>query len=121
MRQHDPKKLQKRVESALGHEMIIHDISFRPMFGGITGYTRGRNFLSLSNVGIALKLDANQRAALFTLPGARPLQYEPAGPLSRSSVVFPDDLIADDVQLREWLLKSITYCQSLSVSTSRRR
>ncbi|MFC0502382.1 hypothetical protein [Asaia krungthepensis] len=38
-------------------ELAAPDLSFRPMFGGIMGYAGGRVFASLSNIGLALKMN----------------------------------------------------------------
>ena len=117
----DSKQLQVRLEVALGPEVTRHHVTFRPMFGGITGYARGRNFVSLSNVGLALKLDAPDRERLLAVAGAKPLQYEPQGPVSKSSVVVPKDMLNDDAQLRNWALKSIVYCEALPKARRRPR
>lgn len=108
----DAKALQQRLEEVLGASREAHEVTFKPMFGGVTGYTRGRNFVSLSNVGLALKLDAEQREALLKEPGARPLQYDPSMPPSKHSVTVPDVMLDDTDRLRAWVEKSITYCQT---------
>jgi TfoX/Sxy family transcriptional regulator of competence genes len=112
MRQFEAKSLRARIEDVFGPRIVELELSFRPMFGGITGYASGRNFVSLSNVGMALKLDAKDRAALLAVDGARPLQYEPGGPVSKSSVVLPDSILDDDRLLRDWLRRSIDYCRA---------
>jgi TfoX/Sxy family transcriptional regulator of competence genes len=110
---HEPKTLQGHIEAALGPMLAHQEVTFKPMFGGITGYTRGRNFASLSNVGLALKLSKPDMAALLLLPGARPLQYEPNAPVSKQSVVVPDTMLADAADLSAWLERSMAHCQTL--------
>lgn len=109
----DPKTLQHRLETVLGRGLDVHEVTFRPMFGGITGYTRGRNFVSLSNVGLALKLDANSRDELLAVPGAKPLQYDPEMPPSKQSVTVPETILEDDARLQGWVERSILHCQTL--------
>ena len=94
--------LQQQLSSAA----TSMELSFRPMFGGVMAYVGGRPFASLSNVGMALKLDEPGRAALLALPGARPLQYTPNDPPSRSYVLIRPDLTADPQALRPWLERS---------------
>lgn len=121
MRQFDAKSLRARIEEVFGPRVVELELSFRPMFGGITGYASGRNFVSLSNVGMALKLDAKDRATLLAIDGAKPLQYEPDGPVSKSSVVLPPSILDDDRVLRDWLRKSIAYCRAQPVKPRRPR
>ncbi|ALK08140.1 TfoX/Sxy family protein [Blastochloris viridis] len=116
----DAKVLRGRIEAVLGPEAHALEIAFRPMFGGITGYAFGRNFVSLSDVGLALKLGADDRAALLAL-GGRPLQYDPGGPVSKSSVVVPDDVLGDDARLGEWLRRSIAFCRAAPATPRRPR
>ena len=75
------------------------ELTFRPMFGGIMGYAAGKPLASLSDVGLALKLASADHAALLALPGARPLQYEPDSPPSRSCVLVPPSMLDDPAAL----------------------
>lgn len=89
---HVPAKLLAAALSEL-------ELSFRPMFGGIMGYARGRPFASLSSVGLAIKLTGADHAAALALPGACPLRYKPDSPHSRSCVLMPDRVLEDPAQL----------------------
>ena len=82
------------------------DLTFRPMFGGIMGYAAGKPFASLSDVGLALKLAGADHDALLALPGARPLQYEPDSPPSRSYVLVPPPMLDDPAALAAWARRS---------------
>jgi TfoX/Sxy family transcriptional regulator of competence genes len=119
MRKFDANSLRARIEQVLGLRITELEISFKAMFGGITGYTCGRNFVSLSSVGLALKLSEDDRAALLKIRGAKPLRYDAAGPPSKTSVVVPDSILDDDEPLRFWLNKSILHCRSLPLKTRR--
>lgn len=79
------------------------DWRFRPMFGGIGAYAGDKMCVSLCDVGLAVKLAGAEHAALLALPGARPLQYEPNSPPSKSYVVVPDRLLGDRRALGRWL------------------
>ena len=70
------------------------------MFGGIIGYAQGKPFASLSNIGLTLK-------APSALPGAKPLQYEPDSPPSKSYVVVPPAVMADGEALRSWIVRAV--------------
>jgi len=100
---HIPKALQATLERAAPPEL---ELTFRPMFGGIMGYASGKVFASLSDVGLALKLSGDDHAALLAVEGAKPLQYEPGTPISKSYVVVPEAMLGNPEQLRGWIARS---------------
>ena len=89
------------------------------MFGGITAYAGERNFASLSDVGLALKLSKADREALIA-EGGHPLQYEPDATPSKSAVVVPGTMLSDPARLGEWALKSAKHVQALAAPKPRR-
>jgi TfoX/Sxy family transcriptional regulator of competence genes len=106
---HVPANLQKIVEKAAPLEI---ELRFRPMFGGISVYAHGWMFISLSDVGLALKLGEAERQELLSLKGARPLQYEPDAPPSKSYVVVPDAMLSDTKALQSWIAKSAAFVRT---------
>ena len=102
----NPAELQARLLAAAAPEL---ELSFRPMFGGIMGYTAGRPFASLSDVGLAFKLGGTDHAALLAMPGARVLRYQPDSPPSRSYVVVPREVLDDPAQLADWADRSACH------------
>jgi TfoX/Sxy family transcriptional regulator of competence genes len=100
---YEPKALQTLMEAAGPPDL---DLSFRAMFGGIMGYANGQAFASLSNVGLALKMNGADYAALSATPGVKALQYAPDQPPSKSYLVLPDDLLSDHDGLRSWIARS---------------
>jgi len=105
----DARRLQKILDEALSLWSEEYEVTYRPMFGGITGYTRGRNFASLSSVGLALKLGPADRGKLLEIDGARPLRYEPDSPPSKQSVLVPDSMLDAPDSLRPWLERSLQF------------
>jgi TfoX/Sxy family transcriptional regulator of competence genes len=99
---HDPKTLQTRFVAAAPPDM---ELMFRPMFGGIMGYVDGKPFVSLSDVGLALKLSGDDYAELLAVPGAKALQYTPDMPPSKSYVVVPAAWLSDRETLRPWIVR----------------
>ena len=99
---HDPVDLKKTIEACASPEL---ELMFRPMFGGIGVYARGRMFCSLSDVGLALKLAGADRDELLKLRGAKALQYEPSMPPSKTYVVVPSTMLKDRALLRNWLAR----------------
>ena len=113
-----PAALRARLEQAAGASL---ELAFRPMFGGMMGYVGGRPFASLSDVGLAFKLSATDRAALLEVPGAAPLRYEPNSPPSAQYVTVPDQILADDSALADWAHRSARYVESLPAKAKKRR
>lgn len=101
--EHDPEELKAVMEAASPQDL---ELEFRPMFGGIMAYAAGQVFASLSNVGLALKMNGADHAALSEVPGVKPLRYEPDDPPSKSYLVLPDTLLSDPDSLRSWMARS---------------
>ena len=100
---YDPENLRKIVEAAAAPEL---ELLFRPMFGGIGVYARGRMFCSLSDIGLALKLAGDEHAALLKVRGAKRLQYDAAMPPSKSYVVVPASMLKKRKLLALWISRS---------------
>ena len=113
---HVPAELQKRAEAAAPLEL---ELRFKPMFGGIGAYANGRMFMSLSDVGLALELGEEECAQLLKVRGAKPLQYEPNSPPSKSYVVVPDKMLADRKLLRAWIAASAAFAKSTRANRPR--
>ncbi len=102
---HDPKTLQAILEAAAPPDM---ELRFRAMFGGIMAYAGEKPFASLSDVGLAFKLEtATDHAALMAEPGAKALQYDASQPISKTYVVVPEGMLKDRAALRGWVVKAV--------------
>ncbi len=102
---HDPKALQVILEAAAPPDL---ELRFKAMFGGIMGYAEEKPFASLSDVGLAFKLErAEDRTALLAEPGAKALQYDPSQPVSKTYVVVPEGMLGDKDALRAWVVRTV--------------
>jgi TfoX/Sxy family transcriptional regulator of competence genes len=116
------KRLQKAVERAVTVPPEEIDLTFRPMFGGIGVYARGRFFASISDAGPALKLPTDQQAALLAQePGAKRLQYTPDSPVSRAYIVVPAHIVEEPSLLEAWVQRSIDYVVTLPVKRAKKK
>ena len=97
---HDPAKLRATMEAVMPANV---DWRFKPMFGGIGAYANDRMCVSISDVGLAVKLAGDEHAALSKLKGAKALQYEPSMPPSKTYVVVPVAMLKDRRALGHWL------------------
>jgi TfoX/Sxy family transcriptional regulator of competence genes len=114
---HDPARLRKALEAAAPANV---DWRFRPMFGGIGVYANDRMCVSLSDVGLAVKLAPADQEALLKCRGAKRLQYEPAMPPSKTYVVVPTSMLSDRKELGHWLSLSAAYAAGAPAAKSRR-
>jgi len=109
------RSLLERVTVDLGPHTAIECKHF---FSGAAAYANGRIFMTLTTVGLALKLPEESRAALIER-GAGPLRYFPRGPIKKDYVVIPRRLAEDPVALAPWINASIRF--SLGVTSRRKK
>lgn len=115
---HDPKALQAVLEATVPPDM---DLAFKAMFGGIMAYAGGKPFCSLSDVGLALKMeDAAARQDLLAA-GAKPLQYDASQPVSKTYAVVPEAMLKDKDILRGWVRRSVAGLKAKPAKKTGRR
>jgi len=101
--------LQHLVESHIdGH--LISQINYRHFFSGAAAYICGHIFMSLSPVGLALKLSDKDITELFQR-GAMPLRYFPKAPIKKGYAVLPDIILNNKTELQNLMLNSLRHCQ----------
>ena len=83
-------------------------ISCKHFFSGAAAYVDGDIFMTLTPVGLALKLPKKDRTALFD-QGWKPLQYFPDAPVKKDYALLPSQLIDDKGVLNDWISRSIKY------------
>ena len=115
-----PAALQTAVLGCAGPELAA-DLAFRAMFGGIMGYVRGRPFVVLSRVGLALKLGQADRDALLATPGAAPLRFKADGPVMAQYVVAPRAMLDAPEELGAWLARAAAPALAQAPRAPRRR
>ncbi len=82
------------------------DIACKHFFGGAAAYLDGRIFMTLTPVGLALKLPRDDRDGLID-QGGKPLRYFPRAPVKKHYVVLPPGL--DGEALEDWISRSIAF------------
>ena len=93
------------------------ELECKHFFSGAAGYANGRIFISLTPVGLALKLPEETRAALIDR-GAEALRYFPKGPIKKDYVCIPKKLADDQAALAAWIVESIRFSQTFPRSRS---
>ena len=94
-------------------------IECKHFFSGAAAYVNGCIFMTLTTVGLALKLPEDSRELLIG-NGARPLRYFPKGPIKKDYVALPKALANDEETLVSWIRESIRFAQTLPKATSPR-
>ena len=89
---------------------LLESVQCKHFFSGAAAYIDGQIFMSLSPVGLALKLPDNDITVLFE-QGASPLQYFPKAPVKKDYVVLPTQIVDQKNELCEWISKSIAFAQ----------
>ena len=101
----DLKSIVER--AAVPCEEVAH-ITCKHFFSGAAAYIDGRIFMTLTPVGLALKLPEDGRNRLLD-QGGKPLRYFPKAPVKKDYVLSPSHLIDDDVGLSAWISRSIEF------------
>lgn len=108
------EEMQDQLSVAVETLNLDGGLSFKAMFGGVSGYMEGRVFASLSNRGLALKLSPGDQTALLQ-QGAQRLRYEPDAPESKQYIVVPGAMQTDAEALAVWVKRSAEYVAALPV------
>jgi len=86
----------------------LNAVECKRFFGGAAAYVDDRIFMTLTSVGLALKLPENDRALLMTI-GAKPLRYFSKAPIKKEYVILPHGTAKDDVALAALVKKSVSF------------
>ena len=113
------RKLRSLIERLAANLNRKDTIECKHFFSGAAAYANGRIFMTLTTIGLALKLPQDSRELLIG-NGARPLRYFPKGPIKKDYVVVPKALANDEETLASWIRESIRFTQTFPKSTSQR-
>ena len=116
----DLEAMREQLVRAIKTLPVTRDWVFKPMFGGVSGYVEDRICASLSNIGLALKLDSDTQKKLLSLEGAKRLRYEPDAPESKQYIVVPESVCAAEKELAAWVQQSVDYVLTLPAPRPKR-
>lgn len=91
------------------------DLKVKHFFSGAAAYINGKICMSLTPVGLAMKLPEGDRNRLLG-EGGKPLRYFPNGPVKKDYLVLPKAFLDDKRKCRRWARKSIDHVLILKVS-----
>jgi TfoX/Sxy family transcriptional regulator of competence genes len=106
-----PPELAERFSAALDRH-AAPDITRRSMFGYPCAWIGGNMATGLFASQWWVRVAEPDREALLMLPGAHPFEVMPGRAMGRY-VTMPDDLVADDGALDDWLDKALTFTRTL--------
>ena len=84
------------------------EITCKHFFSGAAAYAENKIFMSLSPVGLALKLPDHTRTKLMA-NGGTPLRYFPKAPIKKDYVVLPSALTVDREALAALIVASLAF------------
>jgi dienelactone hydrolase/TfoX/Sxy family transcriptional regulator of competence genes len=113
----DLKALLEPTIAALPSDVVVE---VRHFFSGAAAYVNGRVCLTLTPVGLAMKLPEDDRARLIK-QGAKPLRYFPKGPVKKQYVLCPPAFRDDPDNLAHWARRAIDHALSLPGPQPKRR
>ncbi len=111
------KSLLQPVARALPPEI---GLEIKPFFGGAAAYANGRICISLTPVGLAMKLPESDRTQLLDA-GGKPLRYFPNAPVKKQYVLVPAEFLDGGERLKTWARRSIDHALTLPAPKPRRR
>jgi len=88
-------------------------IECKHFFSGAAACMNGGIFMTLTTVGLALKLPERDRNSLF-LVGGKQVRYFPKSPIKREYVVLPKVLVDDNRALGKWVANSVAFAEGRS-------
>ena len=95
-------------QAALGRFKNVK-LEIKHFFSGAAVYANGRICITLTPVGLAIKLPEESRNTLMKQKSAKPLRYFPKGPIKKDYVVLPKAMLNNMKTLRHWMKMGIRY------------
>jgi TfoX/Sxy family transcriptional regulator of competence genes len=97
----------------------LGDIQCKHFFSGAAAYVDGHIFISLTKVGLGLKLNPADCAVLLE-QGGEPLQYFPDAPVKKDYVLIPETRRDDPEALAPWIQASVDFCKTQPLPRNRK-
>ena len=114
------QRLESIVDEAVAHVESSVAIECKHFFSGAAAYADERLFMTLTPVGLALKLPEAARTSLLD-QGAKPLRYFPKAPVKKDYVVLPEDVSGDPDARARWIGESMEFVLSQPKPAKRKR
>ena len=103
------KKLSAFLEKATSDGSQDIHLEYKHFFSGAALYANKRMCISLTPVGLAMKLPEETKDRLLKNRKAVPLKYFPKGPIKKGYVLFPRGVAGGGRIIRQYAKESIEY------------
>ncbi len=90
---------------------VTRELTCKHFFAGAAAYAEGRIFLTLTPVGLAVKLPPARCEELLAA-GGKPLRYFPNAPVKKAYVLLTDEAASDDQALARLIAESVQFSLS---------
>ena len=107
------EQLSEIIQRTTAHGFKHVDLECRHFFSGAAVYADGRICISLTPVGLAVKLPEKARNTLLKEKGTKQLRYFPKGPIKKDYVVLPKSMLDDAEALQGWIKAAIEHALTL--------
>lgn len=115
------EKLIALTKDATSGRFADINLEYKHFFSGAALYANGKICLSLTPVGLAIKLPEASRDALLKQKSTKSLRYFPEGPIKKEYVVLPKTILNDAQVLRYWVKIGIEHVTSLPQPIRKKR
>ncbi|MCH7859505.1 MAG: TfoX/Sxy family protein [Candidatus Marinimicrobia bacterium] len=109
------EKLSAFIEKATADYPGNISLECKHFFSGAALYVEQRICLSLTPVGLAVKLPEETKDKLLKNKQAVPLRYFPKGPIKKDYVLFPGGVENSGKTLHKYVQQSIKYVLTLPI------
>ncbi len=105
------EELTRLIQGLNGHLSTDILITCKHFFSGAAAYQGDNIFMTLTPVGLALKLPEATRQNLLA-DGAQPLRYFPKAPIKKHYVLLSEQQKLDDAKLASLMKSSMAYVRN---------
>lgn len=106
-------KLSAFIDEAMSGSLDGAYLECKHFFSGAALYADERICISLTPVGLAMKLPEDTKNRLLESKIATPLRYFPKAPIKKEYVLFPNGIEGGGKALHEYVKESIEYVLTL--------
>ena len=103
------ERLSELIKRANLEKLENVKLEVKHFFSGAAVYVNSSICITLTPVGLAIKLPEQLRNKLIKQKDAKPLRYFVKGPIKKDYAVLPESMLTDIKTLRLWLKTCIKY------------
>lgn len=115
------KRLTALLREATSGRFKNIELEYKHFFSGAALYVNGNLCISLTPVGLAIKLPEESRTGLLKQKGTKPLRYFPEGPIKNDYIILSKTIVNDAKVLRHWVKVGIEHVVSLPEPVGKKR